>query len=390
MDKQLLIVGGGIGGLASAFACARAGRSVQLFERAPEFGEVGAGIQLGPNVTRILHRWGLEEQLAAVAAFPESLRVRSASTSRVLGQLELGARAVATYGAPYVTIHRADIHKILLDSVKQQRNVQLHLGKWLESFVDTGTEIHADFMGAKQVLAEGMIGADGVWSTVRHQLLHDARPRLTGHLAYRGMMPQRDLPAYLRTLKVTVWVGPNLHVVQYPVRGGQWVNVVAIVKGEVTSDWHSWDHAAHAEHLQQALGHTCLRLQDLVSAIPNWRLWPLCDRPPLVGAHEHARGRVALVGDAAHPMRPYMAQGAGMAIEDAACLERLLQGEKRPIAEVFQTFAQQRWKRNAKVQARAIRNGEIFHASGLLAWGRDAALGLMGARVMDVPWLYRE
>lgn len=389
MEKQILIAGGGIGGMAAALACARAGWPVQLVERTRAFGEVGAGIQLGPNVVRVLHGWGLEQELRQVAAYPEMLRVRSAVNGQELGRLRLGERARTRYGAPYATIHRADMHKLLLQAVEQHGDVELILGQWLESYVDTGSSVEVQTLDGVEMEGQALIGADGLWSTVRHLLLQDAEPRVSGHLAYRALIGQRELPAYLRSQQVTVWVGPDLHVVQYPVRQGKWLNVVAIVQGQAVGELDDWDNETHVQDLQMAMGRTCNRLQDLIGAIGNWGLWPLCDRPPMTGAHEQAKGRVALLGDAAHPMRPYMAQGAGMAIEDAACLQRLLVGPERPMAERLQQYAKERWRRNARVQARSIRNGQIFHAKGLMRWGRDLAMSLLGERVLDVPWLYR-
>ena len=163
-----------------------------------------------------------------------------------------------------------------------------------------------------------MKGADGLWSVVRQQLLNDAAPRVSGHLAYRAMVRQDSLPERLRSQVVTAWLGPRLHLVQYPVRRGDWLNVVGIIQGVVGGELDNWDHSANAGDLRKALAATCSPLQDLVGAIEQWRLWPLCDRAPMRGAHEQARGRVALLGDAAHPMRPYMAQGAGMAIDAVA------------------------------------------------------------------------
>lgn len=389
MEEQILIAGGGIGGLAAALACSRAGWPVTLLERTHEFGEVGAGIQMGPNVMRRLIAWGLEPELNEVVAFPELLRVRSAANGEELTRLRLGERMRTRYGAPYATIHRADLHTLLHKAVQQRSDVKLVLGQWLESFVDSGSGVQAQTLDGSALEGQALIGADGLWSTVRHHLLQDAEPRVTGHLAYRALIAQRDLPAHLRSQQVTVWLGPNLHVVQYPVRKGHWLNVVAIVHGAVTGEVDDWDHATHAGDLRVAMGKTCDRLQDLISAIHNWRLWALCDRPPMSGAHEQARGRVALLGDAAHPMRPYMAQGAGMAIEDAACLERLLMVPGLSMTQRLERYAKERWKRNAQVQARSIRNGQIFHAQGLVRWGRDQSMRLLGERLLDVPWLYR-
>nr|WP_295773868.1 FAD-dependent monooxygenase [Rhodoferax sp.] len=391
-DKQILIAGGGIGGLAAALACSRAGWPVQLVERAQSFDEVGAGIQMGPNVVRLLQGWGLEQSLKQVAAFPDVLRVRSATSSAALGCLRLGERTRALYGAPYTTIHRADLHRMLLCALVQQGSTALHAGQRLVSFVDTGSVVHLHTDAGLQLEGGALVGADGLWSSVRQQLLlQDSAPRVTGHLAYRALVRQADLPAALRSQEITVWLGARLHVVQYPVRGGDYLNVVAIVEGAVVGGGNvqDWDHATHARDLQAAMGSTCPALQDLVAAIQTWRLWALCDRPPMAGAHEQAQGRVALLGDAAHPMRPYMAQGAGMAIEDAACLQAVLSGPQQSMAERLQRYAQQRWQRNARVQARSVRNGQIFHATGLVRWGRDLSMRVLGERILDAPWLYR-
>jgi salicylate hydroxylase len=178
-------------------------------------------------------------------------------------------------------------------------------------------------------------------------------------------------------------------VVQYPVRGGEWLNVVAIVHGRVERDLQSWDHGANTAELQAALTLTAQPLRDLIHAVPAWRLWALCDRPPIRGAHQQAQGLVALLGDAAHPMRPYLAQGAGMAIEDAAELGRVLTMDSLAVSERLRRYAEGRWSRCARVQAQSIRNGVIFHSQGALRWGRDASLRLLGERLLDVPWLYR-
>jgi salicylate hydroxylase len=183
-------------------------------------------------------------------------------------------------------------------------------------------------------------------------------------------------------------------VVQYPVRRGEWLNVVAIVHdegGQAASDATNWDQNATVAGLRTSMAGTCSPLQDLINAMTGWRLWALCDRSPMASAQEHGAGRVVLVGDAAHPMRPYLAQGAGMAIEDAAELERVMRNpfEAVDVSAAISQFAQARWQRNARVQARSIRNGEIFHASGVVRWGRDVSLGLLGERLLDLPWLYQ-
>lgn len=423
MSRQVLVAGGGIGGLAAALAASRAGWDVRLYERAPAFTEVGAGVQLGPNVVRVLHSWGLQDALAQVAAFPQRLQVRDAVWGGELGVLRLGERMLKKYGAPYVTIHRADLHGLLLQAVQARDNLWLKLDTRVASYTDTGREITLKTTQSQtfnhpgkgdgeaapgvsvpsvdnlEVEGDALIGADGLWSRVRQQMLGDGPPRVSGHLAYRAMLPQASLPERLRSQQVTAWLGPKLHAVQYPVRGGEWLNLVIIVQGPAPDDLQNWDHHANAGDLQVATRMTCAPLRELIEAVtasaspasPAWRLWPLCDRPPISGAHQQTRGRVALLGDAAHPMRPYLAQGAGMAIEDAAELGRALAQALDPAFDVptlLQRYALNRWQRNAQVQARSVRNGQIFHAEGPLRWSRDAGMKLLGEKVLDVPWLY--
>jgi salicylate hydroxylase len=389
--NSVLICGGGIGGLAAALAVSRAGWRVNLLEKASIFSEVGAGIQLGPNVVKVLRSWDLAEALGAVAAFPGHLYVRDALTGAELGHLRLGKDIEARYGAPYATIHRADLHVSLLAAVQHTRAV-LRLDTPLRRFKQSLESVTAEIAGGQDLEADILVGADGLWSTVRQQLLGDGPPRRTGHLAYRALVPQAELPARLRAQNISVWMGRHMHVVHYPVRRGELLNVVAFVHGNPGPDEIAgWDHGANAADLSAALDGAHVALRDLVGAIANWRLWPMCDRPPMQGPHEHALGRVALLGDAAHPMRPYLAQGAGMAIEDAFELGEVLRQVRESGSDTtfaLQRFAQNRWQRNARVQARALRNGEVFHADGLMRWGRDAAMKLLGEKLLDMPWLY--
>lgn len=398
MKKQVLVAGGGIGGLAAALGASRAGWEVRLYERAAAFSEVGAGVQIGPNVVRRLQAWGLQQALQAVAAFPARLQVRNAVSGRELAVLPLGPTAVDRYGAAYATIHRADLHGLLLQELTQGTDAQLHLDHAIDRYADNGEAVTVRTSRGKEVEGDALIGADGLWSRTRTQLLAGmgggGAPRVTGHLAYRALVPQQALPEALRTTQVTAWLGPRLHAVQYPVRRGELQNVVVIVQGPAPQSLESWDHDANAAGLDHALQGTCTALQDMVRgvsdhALAGWRLWPLCDRPPVRSADEMARGLVGLLGDAAHPMRPYLAQGAGMAIEDAAELQRALAMHDLEVPLRLRRYALNRWERNARVQARSIRNGRIFHAVGPVRWGRDGALRLLGERLLDVPWLYR-
>ena len=392
MSLRLLVAGGGIGGLAAALAASRQGVAVKLIEKAAIFSEVGAGVQLGPNGVRVLQGWGLCSALEDVAAFPARLRVRDAFSGRDLGELQLGAAMTARYGAPYATIHRADLHQLLLQAV-QRSGAVLQLGAHVQRVQQTARAVNVQISdGSGTTECDALLGADGLWSTVRQQLLGDGLPRGTGHLAYRALVPQSGLPAHLRTQDITVWMGPRLHVVQYPVRRGELLNVVAFVHGELgAGEAAGWDHSANAADLQLALTGTHAGLQELVQAIGHWRLWPMLDRAPMQSADQLAQGRIALLGDAAHPMRPYLAQGAGMAMEDAEALGQamaLAGGQTSAVPVALQRYAVNRWQRNARVQARALRNGRIFHAAGPMRWGRDAAMKLLGERLLDMPWLY--
>lgn len=397
---QVVIAGGGIGGLSAALACAQAGAKVSLFERAAEFSEFGAGIQLGPNAVRVLYGWGLKDALSGLAAFPHRLQFRSAITGGLLGELPLGADMVTRYGAPYLTIHRADLHGLLVKVLQQRGDVALHLSNAITGATQTDACVTAQLQDGHQQQADVLVAADGAWSSLRQQLLHDGKPLPTGHLAYRTMFKQTDLPKHLQTQQVTAWFGPRMHVVQYPVRGGEWMNVVAIVHGQVQGDITSWDHSANAADLQRIVAGSCAPLHDLIHAVESWRLWPLSIRIPMHGAHEHALGRVALLGDAAHPMVPYLAQGAAMAIEDAATLANVLsaggvfsaaQSDSAVLSKVpalIKDYANQRWQRNARVQERAIKNGEIYHLTGPMRLGRDLVMRVLGQHLLDQPWLY--
>lgn len=388
-SRQILIAGGGIGGLSAALACLRCACEVRLFEQADDFSEFGAGIQLGPNVTRVLHAWGLAEPLSAVAAFPEVLKLRDARSGAQLGTLQLGPAFVQRYGAPYATIHRADLQALLRGAVQRHGQARFYLRSQVVAVSQDMEGVTLQTLDGRQAQGDALVGADGIRSRVRAAVLNDAPARATGHLAYRALVSQQELPAALRSQQVTVWMGERLHVVQYPVCGGEFLNVVAVIHGQIAADaLPGWDHAANAADLRAALAATTPDLRKLIEAIDAWRLWPLYDRAPMQSANEQAQGRVALLGDAAHPMRPYLAQGAGMAIEDAAALGAALGRGGLTVTEALGQYAHERWQRNAQVQAKAIRNGEIFHATGPLRWGRDMALRLLGARVLDQPWLY--
>ena len=392
MTRELLVAGGGIAGLAAAVAAHRARWEVRLFEQAQAFSEVGAGIQLGPNATRILSEWDLlRGELKAQVVAPPRLRVRDGADGAELAVLELGALTQQRYGAPYLTVHRADLQGALLAAARAA-GTRLHPDARVEDVQERAETIAVRTGGAERIEGDALAAADGVWSALRGAVVADGRPQASGHLAYRGLARQQDLPQHLRSDEVTVWLAPRMHLVTYPLRGGEWLNAVCVVQGTHPGDPRDWDHAASQAQLDSALGPVCAAARERVASIPSWRLWVLHARPPVASADEMAKGRIALLGDAAHPMRPYLAQGAGMAIEDARELQRALAGVADGVMDVplaLRRYALNRWERVAKVQERSQRNGTIFHATGPLRMARNAALRTLGARLLDQPWLYQ-
>ena len=397
--SRLVIVGAGMGGLSLALALQRAGSSCVVLERAAELTEVGAGIQMGPHVMRRLHAWGLEQDLRDRIATPSRLCARDALQGVELASLPLGQSMQERYGAPYATIHRADLQTVLRQAVQQQDRDCLQLDTTCTAWVESLDEVCVHLERGEtslphEVRADALIGADGLWSRVRASGWSVPEPAPTGHLAYRAMVPQLLLPERLRSQDIVVWMGAHLHLVTYPVRQGEWLNLVLLLQpqGPERHFTPGWDLERSpqdiAQDLQRALRGCSARLRELVGMIGQWRVWPLYARSPVSGPDQMARGRVALLGDAAHPMLPYLAQGAGMAIEDAECLAHWWRRGDMSVSQRLHRYAQDRWQRNARVQIQSSRNADIFHATGWMRWGRDLSLKLMGQRLMDQPWLF--
>lgn len=397
MQSEFIIVGAGIGGLAAALALGRIGRSVLVLEQAQAFAQAGAGIQLGPNAVRVLEALGLKQALDEVAARPERLQALDAQSGRVLGTLALGQDFVKRYGAPYLTLHRADLHDLLLRALDSAL-VRVERASAVASVSQSADAVSATLGDGRRYQVAGLLACDGLWSSVRKQIWADAGARATGHIAYRALLDQAELPAQVARDQISVWLGPALHAVAYPVRRGEAMNLVVVVQapkfalagGQKDGVAATWDTDSDGQACMLALRGMHVGLTDLAQAVPaqRWKCWTLHERPPLAGPMDMARGRIALLGDAAHPMRPYLAQGAAMALEDAQTLSQAVQAEPKDLALAFQRYAQQRWLRNARVQRQSMRNGQIFHAQGLLRLARDLALAMAGGRLMDQPWLY--
>jgi salicylate hydroxylase len=391
MSRQLLIAGGGIGGVAAALSAARAGWQVQVLEQASAFSEVGAGVQLGPNATRVLRDLGRLDAVRQAACAPRRLVARDALRGHMLAALPLGLDFEARYGAPYLTVHRADLHAALMQGL-QGLQVRLRSDRRLVAVHDTSEGVQVQTAEGEAAGGDALVGADGLWSQVRASVLADGLAQPSDHVAYRSLIPMDHLPDVWRAQEVTAWLGPHLHAVTYPVRSGAWLNVVCVVRQPLQGSRSGWDLPGNVERLHAALGAVYPPLQAAVQAAPGWGLWVLHDRAPVAGANEMARGRIALLGDAAHPMRPYLAQGASMALEDAQALGRCLASVSDRTLDVqaaLQRYADQRWQRVARVQRRSLRNATIFHATGPLRRARDLVMrSPLGSWVMDLPWLY--
>ncbi len=274
----------------------------------------------------------------------------------------------------------------------RDQGVALHTGQRIQGLEQDEHAVRLRIEGAR-ALPEGdaLVAADGLWSVLRQDLLGDRAARPSDHVAFRGMAPMAQLSPPWQALEVTAWLAPGLHVVTYPVQAGHMLNIVCVTQQAVEGERTGWDHPATRQRVLQALAGVCSGLRELPDAVPRWGSGVLHDRAPVAGPDQMARGRVALLGDAAHPMRPYLAQGAAMALEDACELGRVLSpvdGQVIDVPTALARYALNRWERCARVQRRSMRNAGIFHASGLKRLARDAALRAMGRRLMDVPWLY--
>ncbi|MSQ56289.1 MAG: FAD-dependent oxidoreductase [Limnohabitans sp.] len=396
--NPLLIAGGGIGGMALALALTRQGQSVHLFERGLEFSQEGAGIQLGPNATRLLNEWGLADALRQYATFPDELQIHCAQYGHTLATKNLSHQMEQLFGAPYVTLHRADLHDLLMQAVASQETATISTQQSFQASRNTDEGIEVDFFNfeskVKQTIhGSVLIGSDGVQSDVRQSLLGDGPPTDIGHVAYRSLLSQKMLPKRLHSSNVHVWLGPRMHMVVYPVRGGVWLNVVLIVKSLQVPASYDWTINRQSDVIYQdfktALKGCCNRVQELVRHIEQWKSWKLVNRPAVQNPLQLARGKIALIGDAAHPILPYLAQGAGMAIEDAHVLSQCWVSEETQSSETkLHNYAKQRYKRVARVQKKSSQNSAIFHADGVLRHARDLSLRLLGLQLIDMPWLY--
>ena len=321
--QRVLIVGGGIGGLTAALALSRAGHSVRLYEQAPAFGEIGAGIMLTPNATRVLRHFGLGAALDRSGMRPPASRYRRFDDAALMGDAPLADVMESAHGAPWLHIHRSDLLDALLAAVRKQGGTDLYAGHRATGCAQAAAGATVQFGNGASAAGDLLVACDGMRSTVRAQLAEYAQPRFRGQVAWRALAPAGGLPERVSDRASVVWIGEDRHIVQYVLRGGSLVNYVAIAAQQEWAE-EGWNRPAGLEEVQREFAGWHEDVQSLLSATPPGALykWGLFDRDPL---EQWVYGRIALLGDAAHPMLPFMAQGSAMAIEDAAVLARCLE-----------------------------------------------------------------
>jgi salicylate hydroxylase len=386
--RHILIVGAGIGGLTAALTLSRAGFRVTVIERAAALSIVGAGIQLSPNASRILIDQDLGTQLRARAVYPDAIRILSTRSGGEVTTLPLGAAFAARYGAPYMVIHRADLQSALLTAARAHDSVDIRLGTSIAAICDVGHAVEVSTGTGDVIIADAVIGADGVNSAIRTEVLGYAPARYSGRIAFRATIPIDAAPDAMRRV-TCVWMAPHAHLVHYPISAGEQLNLVTVTEGPFTGE--TWGLDASAADVLAELGADRpgawpAAARDLLGAPETWTTWALAAVDP---RFEWSRGRVTLLGDAAHAMLPFAAQGGAMAIEDAEVLAAALVGH-RDVIEALKAYEAARKPRISAVVDLAASNGRIYHLGSIAATLRDAALKALPARfaLARQDWIY--
>ena len=384
--KQILIAGGGIGGLSAALALAGKGFDVAVFERAPEFGEIGAGIQLGPNAFHALDYFSVGAWAREKAVYVDMLRLMDAVSGEEIINIPLNEPFRARFGNPYAVVHRGDLHGVLLKGCADSPRISLHVKSEVAYYEQDGNAVRAVLASGDSFEGAALIGADGLRSNVRGQLLGDGAPRVSGHSTYRSVISLEKMPEDFRWNAATLWAGPKCHIVHYPLSDWKYFNLVVTTHNEapeaITGQPVSKDEVC------KGFAHINKRIRRLIEIGDDWRVWVLCDRDPV---DIWVDGHVALLGDAAHPALQYYAQGACMAMEDAVCLSHMLDTQRSDLNGALLAYQDARLVRTARVQLGSRAIGDLlFHAEGVHAQVRNEILkSLTTEDYYDrLDWLY--
>lgn len=369
MALKVLIAGGGIAGLTAALACVKAGFDVQVFERAEALSEIGAGIQIGPNAARVMNAVGVGGALAQVSSVPEYQEMRLGQINQNIFRSKLGAHATEKYGAPYCLIHRADFINVLGDALQERSPKALNLGKSVTEYENTPEGVTLDFADGSSVKGDVLIGADGIHSTLRAAMFGPEKPKFTGNVVWRAMLPATDQLKRLIPNSMCIWVGPEKHCVTYWLRGGKTLNFVGAVERD---DWtqESWVEPGPKEDFMTDFGGWCNPISAVVDAAEDCTRWALFDRDPMP---EWTDANTALIGDACHPMLPFLAQGAAMGIEDAWVIAQALASAGSDIPGALQRYKEMRHPRTSKVQGAARARMHSNHERSMMGQLRTYA-----------------
>jgi len=384
LSLPVLIAGGGIGGLAAALALTRQGFAVKVLEQAPEIGEIGAGIQLGPNAFHAFDALGIGDKARSRAVYTDYMVMHDALDEYQVGKIPTGPEFIARFGNPYAVVHRADVHQSLLEGAQDTGRVEIVTSCRAERIEQDASSVTLWDQHGQAHRGQALIGADGVKSVVRAQFVGDAA-RVTGHVVYRAVVEKKDFPEDLQWNAASIWVGPNCHLVHYPLRGGEQYNVVVTFHSREQEEWGVRD-GSKAE-VQSYFQGICPKARQLIDLPKSWKRWATADREPI---GQWSFGRVTLLGDAAHPTTQYMAQGACMAIEDAVTLGEALRTVDNDFAKAFDLYQRARVSRTARIVLSGREMGRLYHAKGVERLVRnDLWRGRTPERFYDaMEWLY--
>lgn len=385
-DLPVIIAGGGIGGLAAALGLARKGIASIVLERSAELGEIGAGIQLGPNAFHCFDYLGVGDQARACAVYIDSLRLMDALSGEAIASIPLDDNFRKHFRNPYAVVHRADLHGVLLQACEQNDLVDLCTNHAVIEYHQDGSSVQVQCKGKPLLNGHALIGADGLNSVIREQLVGDGAPRVSGHSTYRSVIPSGQMPEDLRWNAATLWAGPKCHIVHYPLKGWKLFNLVVTYHNDVTEAVAG--KPVSKQEVYRGFEHISPRARQIIDIGDNWKLWVLCDRDPIL---DWVDGRVALLGDAAHPMLQYFAQGACMAMEDAVCLSHMFEQHGDDVETALDSYQRQRRVRTARVQLDSRLIGEyIYHPHGAAAEVRNHVMSkLTPEQWFDkLDWLY--